>query len=119
MANHPINLALRFVLELAALFAYGYWGWNGNQGFVRWLAVIGLPLTAALLWGTFRVPGDPGNALVAVPGWARLILELAFFSGAVWSLVSAGRENWGIVLGAIVVLHYLASYDRVVRIVRR
>ncbi len=28
MAFNPLNLALRFLLEVAALVAMGYWGWN-------------------------------------------------------------------------------------------
>ena len=36
MSAHPINLALRFILELAALYALGYWGWTQHDGLVDW-----------------------------------------------------------------------------------
>lgn len=114
MANHPLNLSLRFILELCALGAMGFWGWTQHSGPSRWLWTIILPLLAALLWGTLRVPGDPGNAPVAVPGMVRLLLEIAFFGGAVWLLFAAGRSGWAITLLGVTILHYVLSYDRIV-----
>jgi hypothetical protein len=122
MASHPINLALRFLLELAALFSLGYWGWTQNQGVLRFALGIGLPLLAAVLWGTFRVPGDAsasGKAPVPTPGPLRLILELAFFGAAVWALYDAGLGTWATALGLLVLLHYIASYDRIAWLLRR
>ncbi len=75
MGSHSLNLALRFLLELAALGAMGYWGWTQHEGPVRWRWAIGLPLVAAVLWGTFAVPNDPsrsGQAPVPIPGILRL-----------------------------------------------
>jgi hypothetical protein len=113
MANHPLNLALRFSLELAALAGMGYWGWTQHAGLGRWAWTILLPLSAAALWGVFRVPNDPGKALVAVPGWARLLLEGLYFGGATWCLYAAGARSWGIIFAGVTVLHYAISYDRV------
>jgi hypothetical protein len=119
MADNPLNLALRFFLELAALVAMGYWGWTQHDGFARWLLAIGVPVVAAAAWGIFRVPGDPGDAPVPVPGLVRLTLEFAFFSGATWALFAAGRPSWGWAFGIVTLLHYAASYDRVARLVRQ
>lgn len=119
MANHPVNLALRFILELVGLFAYGYWGWTQHSGLPRWLWTLGLPVIAALAWGTFRVPGDPGNAPVAVPGWVRLLLEAVYFGGAVWALYASGRGNWALVFALVVVIHYAVSYDRLQWLLRQ
>jgi hypothetical protein len=113
MGSHPVNLALRFFLELAAWGSMGYWGWTQHDGVLRVVLGIGLPVLAMALWGTFRIPGDPKDAPVAIPGWLRLILELAEFGLAVSLLYAAGREQWAIIFGAIIVLHYAASYDRV------
>ncbi len=118
MANHPLNLALRFLLELAGLFALGYWGWTTHSGAARWLWAILAPLAAALLWGVFRVPNDPGRAPVAVPGPVRLLLEAAFFGASTWALYQAGRPTWGLVFGLLVLGHYLLSYDRVLKLVK-
>lgn len=119
MSNHPLNLALRFALELAALGAMAYWGWTQNDGAWRWIAALGLPLIAAALWGTFRVPNDPREAPIAVPGAIRLLLEAAFFGGAVLLLALADQSRAALIFGVIIVLHYIASYDRVLRLVGR
>jgi len=113
MGKHPVNLALRFLLELAGLFALGYWGWTQHSGAARFLWGIGLPLLAAVLWGTFRVPGDPGKAPVPVPGWVRLVYEIIYFTAMVWALWASGLETWAWILGILTVLHYAASYDRI------
>ena len=117
MSANPINLALRFILEILALISMGYWGWSQHSGISRFLWMIGLPLIAAILWGTFAVPNDPsrsGKAPVPVPGILRLLLEIAVFALGVWCLISAGLPIPGVILGVVVVLHYISSYDRVI-----
>jgi hypothetical protein len=32
MGSHPLNLAVRFALELSALAALGVWGWRQGDG---------------------------------------------------------------------------------------
>ena len=118
MANHPLVLAVRFVVELVAFWAVGYWGWTQHTGVLRGLLVIGLPLLAATSWGVFRVPGYPGDAPVRVPGPVRLLLEAAVFGSAVWALYGAQRPQWGLILGVIVALHYAASYDYILALSR-
>jgi hypothetical protein len=112
---HPANLAFRFVLEIAALIAIGVGGYNLARGFAAWILAIGLPLIAAVAWGTFNVPGDgsrSGEAPVEVPGAVRLLLELVFFSTAVvllWFVSPVAAT----LLGLGVLVHYLLSIDRI------
>lgn len=116
MGSNPINLAVRFLLELSALAALGAWGWRQGGGWLRFLLALGIPLAASVIWGTFAVPGDPsrsGSAPVPVPGILRLAIELAFFAFAAWALRDLGQERLSWVMGIVVVLHYLASYDRI------
>ena len=122
MSNNPINLAVRFLLEIAAMLAIGYWGWRQASGALRYVLAIGSWLIAAVIWGTFRVPGDAsasGGAPVAVPGLVRLAIELALFGFAVWALVSEGVTTLGWVFGGVVLLHYLVSYDRIAWLLRQ
>jgi len=122
MGSHPINLAFRFLLEVVALLAIGYWGWSTSEGMLRFVLALGLPLTAAVLWGTFRVPNDAsssGKAPVPVPGILRLLLELALFAFAVWALYDAGAVRLSWVLGFAVVVHYALSYDRISWLIRQ
>jgi hypothetical protein len=116
MGSNPINLALRFLLEVAALLSVSYWGWTLSSGALRYALAIGIPLLCAVLWGTFAVPDDPsrsGKAPVPVPGIVRLALELAFFAFAAWALYDAGQPVLSLILATLVVVHYLVSYDRV------
>jgi len=115
MSQNPLNLALRFILELGVFYSLGYWGWTTHTGLPRWLWAVGLPLLGAVLWGVFREanPEVSGKGLVVVPGAVRLALEAALFGGAVWAFYAAGKPNWGLVFGLVALFHYLLSYDRV------
>ncbi len=116
MGSHPINLALRFLLELAALCSTGYWGWKQSDSWYRFLLAAGIPIILAAIWGTFAVPDDPsrsGSAQVAVPGIVRLVLELAIFASATWALYDLGMVKWSWILGLAVIIHYVISYDRI------
>lgn len=116
MGSHPANLALRFLLELAALVGLGMWGWSMTDGWFKVVLAIAVPVVAAALWGTFAVPEDPsrsGNAPVPTRGWVRLILELAVLglgsAGFAWS----DQSVWAGILGFLVIMHYLLSMDRI------
>jgi hypothetical protein len=122
MGSHPINLALRLFLEIAAYVSMAYWGWTQHDGLLRFVWAIGLPLVWAIFWGTFNVPDDPsrsGKAPVRVPGIVRLLLELAFFATGAWALYAAGYIIWAIIFAALVVIHYALSYDRIAWLLRR
>jgi hypothetical protein len=122
VGSNPINLAVRFILEIMGLVALGWWGWNRAEGITRFALALGIPLLAAALWGTFAVPDDPsrsGHARVPVPGIVRLIVELAFFSSAAWSLFAVGATMLGWVYCIAVLIHYVVSYDRVAWLVRQ
>lgn len=116
MSSHPINLALRFLLELVALGAMSIWGFAHGAGWTRFAFAIMAPLMAAAVWGVFAVPGDPsrsGSAPVPVAGILRLILELGFFTFAVWCLFSLPRPSLAILLGSVTAAHYAISHDRI------
>jgi hypothetical protein len=122
MGSNPINLAIRFLLELSALVTMGVWGWRQGQGWLRVVLALGIPLIAAVIWGTFAVPNDPsrsGAAPIAVPGMLRLAIELAFLIFATWALYDLGVTTLSWTLGVIVALHYIASYDRILRLIRQ
>lgn len=114
MGWHPLNLGLRFLLELTAIWAMGYWGWTQHSGFSRWVLVIGVPLVAMSVWGTFRVPDDPREPPIAVRGYVRLILEAVILSSSVLLLYMSDQRGLAIGFALVLLLHYLLSYDRVI-----
>lgn len=120
MGQNPLNLALRFILEILALVAIGYWGWTTNSGVLRYLLAFGAPLLAAVLWATFRAAGDAsgGEPIVPVPGWLRLLLEGAMFVFATWGLYRAGAVQATWLFGGVTLFHYLISYDRIAWLLR-
>lgn len=116
MGSHPLNLTLRFLLELAALACMSVWGWRHSDNWWRYLLAIGIPILAAAVWGVFAVPDDPsrsGKAPVPVPGIIRLIIELVIFGFAVWALYDTGYSKLSLIMGIIVVVHYIVSFDRI------
>lgn len=110
------NLALRFLLELAALVAVGYWGFTSFPDWpMKLLAGIGLPLVMAAAWGIFRVPGDGGDPIVVVPTQVRLALEFVFFAVAVSLLHRSGQHWLAWAFLALVLVNYAIDYDRTIR----
>lgn len=90
---HNVIIAARFLLELAALGALGYWGYQTGAGIpLKLLLGIGAPLAAAIVWGTFISP--QASVPVAVP--IRVLLELGVFVSAAAGLFAADRETLAI-----------------------
>ena len=115
MGFHPANLALRFVLELAALAGISGLGFAVGGGVMRWVLGIGMPVVAMAAWGTFNVPGDrsrSGRAPVPVPGWLRLLIEVSVFGlgAAGWFAFAPAWLAWTNFV--LVVVHFAFSGDR-------
>lgn len=119
MAQHPVNLAFRFLLEICGLAAFAFWGWAWGDPW-RWPLSIGLPVLAMVVWGTFTTPGDPSRGQqgpVQVHGIIRLGIELLFFGLAIVALATAEADamatTLAFLLAGLVALHYILSWDRV------
>jgi hypothetical protein len=112
MNTNPINLTVRFLLEIAMLIALGYWGWHLAADWTRYIYAAGIPVIAAVLWGVFRIQNDPKPAPVEIPGMVRLLLELGLFGFASWALYDLGDVRLCLTVAIIVIIHYMVSYDR-------
>jgi hypothetical protein len=88
-----LNLALKFVLELAALAAFGIWGASIADGPAAVLLAIGLPIVVAALWGTLAAP----RARHRLPLRLRAPFELGVLALASIALWQAG---WGVAAAA-------------------
>ncbi|HSK92813.1 MAG TPA: YrdB family protein [Candidatus Angelobacter sp.] len=117
MSQHPLVLGYHFLLELVALVAFGYWGWTQHAGVGRWLWTIGLPVVAAVAWALLRAPGDGPDATIAIPGIARLALELLVLGGAAFLLWRAGQPLAAGAFAVLIVIDYILQFDRVGRLI--
>ncbi|QGY43076.1 DUF2568 domain-containing protein [Maribellus comscasis] len=116
MSKHPINMAIRFILEIVMLVVSAVWAWNQEQGNYRYLFVIGLPVLFAALWGIFAVRHDPsrsGKTVIATPGMLRLIIEFSLFGFVCWALFDLGAQTAALIFLLIVFVHYFFSIDRI------
>lgn len=115
-SKNPVNLVLRFLLELVAIVVFGYWGYSRGMDGTRILLAILFPLLFATLWGVFAVRGDPsrsGKTVVRTPGIVRLVLELGLFGAAAWMMLDLDYSLIALIFGLAVVIHYFISFDRI------
>jgi hypothetical protein len=98
-----VLLALRFGLELAALAALAWWGFEtGGSTAVKIVLGLGAPLLAAVLWGLFVSP----KAAYGSPA-LRIVFEIAVFGAAVLALADLGRTILAITFALVALLDSL------------
>lgn len=88
-----IALAVRFLLELALLVAWGYAALRTVHGAWQWPVTAAVPLLVIAVWSQFLAPKAPRR--LGTPG--QLALELVLFGGAAAALWSVGAGVAGIV----------------------
>ena len=115
----PVDRLLSPIIEVAAVLAYGYWAWAVHTGSVRLVWALGTMLVAWLVWDLFRVAGDGSiRPAIAIPGWARLIIEAGYFTGAGTALVATGAAGLGIAFLWLVAVQYSLTYRRLLWLLR-
>lgn len=107
LPGHPLdtlknaNLALRFLLELAALSALAVWGWTASsQWWLRSALAIAAPALAAAAWGLFVSP----KARVTTHWAIRAAVEAAVFAAAAAALLAGGWTKLGLAFIALAVI---------------
>jgi hypothetical protein len=98
-----LNLALKFLLELAALAAFALWGASIAGGLAAVVLAVGLPVVAAVLWGRFAAPRSRRR----LPLRLRAPFELGVFALAALALWGAGSPAWGAAFAAIAAVNAL------------
>jgi hypothetical protein len=94
------NLAIRFLLELCLLAAFGYWGARATGSTIWNVALaIGVPLAVCVVWGYFVAP-RAARPLSTVP-W--VVVQLVLFGLGWAALASRGVETLGAVLFLVTV----------------
>jgi hypothetical protein len=120
VTENPINLTVRFLIEIAMLISLGVAGWHVPGPFwERLFAAMSAPVAAAVLWGIVATKNDVVRGTAApimVPGWTRLLLELLLFGAAIAALYGCGFLWAATIFALVVVIQNIASYDRWVRL---
>ena len=102
-----VNLAVRFLLELGSLAAFGYWGATLPAGSaVRVSAAIALPLLVAGLWGAFISP----KARVPTGRAGRAGLGLVVFLAASALLYLRGHEPLAVTFAIVALISSIVVY---------
>ena len=104
------NLALKFLLELAAIAAFAYWGATTGSGAVPVVLAISAPALMVVLWGRLAAPRAPHR----LPATARIPFELTVFALAAAALIVAGALILGIAFAAIAAANaaLLTAFDQ-------
>lgn len=96
------NLALAFFIEIAALVAFGYWGFHeGGNTLIKIGLGLGIPLLVAVFWGCFMAPNSPSH----LTGMWYLLIKLIIFGLAALSLALAGQIRLAFSLGGIIIIN--------------
>jgi hypothetical protein len=91
-----INLVARFALELCAIAAFAYWGYQiGESTATSILYGVAAPVAMIVVWGAFVAP----KARYSLPKTAKWILGLAILLLAAIALADAGSPPLAVVLG--------------------
>lgn len=97
-----LNEALSFLLELAMLVAFGYFGFHvGGPVWLKWLLGIGLPLVVAVFWSIFMAP----RASQRLPWPILPVISLILFLTAAVLLYVAGGKTWAVIMAAASVIN--------------
>jgi len=92
------NLGIAFLLELAVLFAVGYWGFKLSAGLpLRLVAGLATPLLMAVLWGLLAAP----KASFPLHGVADAAFRIAWFGVGALAFWVAGRPIAALVLTGV------------------
>ena len=101
------NLAARFLLvELGALAATGYWGYDTGSGIVRLLLAIAAPALVAAAWGLFVSPKRKYD--LSKP--TRLAIELVLLAGAAAALWDVGHPGLALGFAALAIVSGTLNY---------
>jgi Protein of unknown function (DUF2568) len=91
------NLGLKFVLELAAIAAFAYWGASHSPVVLAVILAVALPALFIAAWGVWAAPRSRRR----LPRETRVPFELSCFALAAVALIAAGATAAGIAFGVI------------------
>ena len=116
MSKNWLNLVIRVLLEITALYAIGIYFFTFGEGYSQYFLAIVVPTICAVCWSIFRYSNDPREPIFPINGKLRLIMEASFFGLAVYGLKHTIGLPWSSYFLYAILFHYFVSYDRVYRL---
>jgi hypothetical protein len=105
-ALRGLNLALAFILELCALGALAYWGFNASENTVfRLVLGVGAPFVMIVIWGVYLAPKSSRRFTEPPLTGAKLIL----FGLASVGLAVSGQTRIAAIFMAAAVLNLTSA----------
>jgi Protein of unknown function (DUF2568) len=101
-----VNLAVRFILEVGALVALGYWGWKSGASAMRWVLAVGAVAAAVLVWSLFVSP----NPTIEVARPLKIAIEFAVWLAAGAALWATGLQTLAIIFVVIAMVSGTLNY---------
>ena len=103
-----VNDGVRFILEICALAAICWWGWQpGRSSASRRLLAVGGVVLLSVVWGVFRSESD---AIVEVPTAVRILIEVVAFGAATAALVAVGRTGLAVAFAVVAGINEILEY---------
>ncbi|MFE7356727.1 YrdB family protein [Streptomyces sp. NPDC057543] len=97
-----VNEVAAFLVELAALGALGWWGFDTGDGTVaRLLLGIGAPGAAVVIWWLFAAP----RARFRPPLVGVLLVKAVVLGGGVYAVHAVGHPVTAVIFGGVVVVN--------------
>jgi hypothetical protein len=109
MVDMPVakvmHLALAFAIELAAIAAFGLWGYAGTTGISKWIIGIGAPVFLVVLWSIYAAPAS-NSRLDLLP---LLIFKIAVYTMATLAFFKTGHPIGGAGFGIVSIISLALS----------
>ena len=100
-APRAVNLALKFLLELAAFAAVVVWGAGVGSGVVSVLVAAVAGIAVIGLWARFAAPRSERR----LPARSRIAFELGVFALACAALAATGHGTLAVIFAVLVLLN--------------
>ena len=100
------NLGLRFLLELAALAAVGYWGLESGDGVLGWVLAVGAVGAVIAVWVLFVSP----KHTIEISKQGAFAVEVVVWAAASAALYATDNAALGLAFLAVSVTSGLLNY---------
>jgi hypothetical protein len=96
------NLFVAFLLELAALYILGYWGFHlALPEAWQWGLGVGVPIVFLTAWGIWAAPKSKHR----LKGWKLWTYKVVAFGIAAWALWATGQTQGAMIFEVVVLVN--------------